>query len=518
MSNQTFDYIIVGAGTSGCVVASRLSETADLNVLLLEAGDSDEKPAFRNSTLPSFFSTWFTDADWKYLTEPETYLNGRQIPISQGKVMGGGGSINGMIHIRGSRHDYDYWNYLGNEGWSYEEVLPYFKKLEDYAGEASEYRGVGGPVHVVKHTNLTTAAQAFLQGAVEIGYNPPPTDFNGPEMVNRVGRYQFAHTPEGKRCNSVVAYILPGLERPNLTIKMKAQVTRLLLEGKRVVGVEYVQDGTVHQVRAEKEVIVSAGAFASPKLLMISGIGPADHLKSHDIEVVVDLPGVGQNLQDHTLVRMGYECQVPQAIPEVITEVGLFTHSRQGMEHSAPDLQLLFSTFLFSDDEEAQAQGGYYLGGNHFLCCPTLLRPQSTGEVTLRSNNPLDLARVRTNYMQCDIDIEVLLKGIGIVRQLMSSQAMAEIGPKELTPGPEITSREGLIQHIRDYCFTEWHPTSTCKMGRDVMAVVDPQLRVYGVEGLRVVDASIMPAIVSGNTNVPCLMIGEKAADMILQG
>ncbi|MFN7611467.1 MAG: GMC family oxidoreductase, partial [bacterium] len=367
----------------------------DTNLLLLEAGDTDDRPDFRNSALRSFFGTWYSDADWQYLSEKETYLGGRQIPITQGKVMGGGSSVNGMIHVRGSRHDYDYWNYLGNEGWSYEDVLPYFKKSEDYAGGVSEYHGVGGPIHVVDHTNLTTAAQAFLRGAVEIGYKTPPADFNGAEMVNRAGAYQFAHTKEGKRCNTVVGYILPILNRPNLTIKMKAQVTRLLFEGKRAVGVEYLQEGTPHQARAEREVLLSAGAFVSPKLLMLSGIGPADHLKSHGIDVLVELPGVGKNLQDHTLVRMGYECQVPQPAPEVITEVGFFTHSRGQMSNTAPDLQFLFSTFLFSD----QAEGGVFIGGTHFLCCPTLLRPMSTGEVTLRSNNPLDLARVRTNYM-----------------------------------------------------------------------------------------------------------------------
>ncbi|OYD96374.1 choline dehydrogenase [Nostoc sp. 'Peltigera membranacea cyanobiont' 210A] len=512
MSNQTFDYIIVGAGTTGCVIASRLSENPAINVLLLEAGDTDRKPAFRNSDLRSFFTdAWNTEADWQYVTEEEEYIGGRKLPISQGKVVGGGSSINGMIHVRGSRHDYDYWNYLGCEGWSYRQVLPYFKKMEDYAGGASEYHGVGGPIRIVDYTNPSPISQAFIEGAVELGFKSPPWDFNGAEQVGGVGMYQYAHTKDGKRCSASVAYLEPALNRPNLTLQTKAYVTRLLLEGTRVVGVEYLQEGIVHTVVVEREVILSAGPFVSPKLLMLAGIGPADHLKAHDIAVVVDLPGVGENLQDHVLLDIGYECKQEQPVPPVITEVGLFTHSRSGMEDTAPDLQFEFSPFMFGQQE-------LFIGGTHFNCVPTLLRPHSKGSVTLRSKNPMDLAIVRTNYMQFDIDMETLMRGIELSREIMSTPPFEKMGIKELSPGSQVKTKQQLRESIRQLCRTEWHPSCTCKMGRDPMAVVDPQLRVYGIEGLRVADASIMPAVVSGNTNAACLMIGEKAADMISQG
>lgn len=512
MSNQTFDYIVVGAGTTGCVIAGRLSENSAVTTLLLEAGDTDNKPVFRNSDLRSFFTgSWNTEADWQYFSVEEEYLGGRKLPISQGKVVGGGSSINGMIHVRGSRHDYDYWNYLGCEGWSYSQVLPYFKKLEDYAGGASEYHGVGGPIHIVDYTNPSPISQAFIEGAIELGFKSPPWDFNGAQQVGGVGLYQYAHTKDGKRCSASVAYLDPALHRPNLTLETKAYVTRLLLQGTRVVGVEYLLEGILHRVMAEREVILSGGAFVSPKLLMLAGIGPADHLKAHDIEVVQDLPGVGQNLQDHVLLDIGYECKQEQPVPPVITEVGLFTHSRSGMEDTAPDLQFEFSPFMFGEKE-------LFIGGNHFNCVPTLLRPQSTGSVTLRSKNPMDLAVIQTNYMQFDIDMETLIKGIELSREIMSTPPFEKIGIKEVSPGLQAKTKQQLRESVRRLCRTEWHPSSTCKMGRDAMAVVDPQLRVYGIEGLRVADASIMPAVVSGNTNAACLMIGEKAADMILQG
>jgi len=507
---QTFDYIVAGCGAGGCVVANRCSANPNITVLLLEAGGPDADPAIHRVDVPALFTTWRSDLDWGFSTEEEPGLNGRRMPIIQGRVKGGSTSVHGRIFIRGNRRDYDHWNYIGNEGWSFADVLPYFKKLEDYKGKPSEWHGVGGPLPVIDlpKDRRTQAAEAFVEAAVELGFQGN-WDFNGPQQEGGAGFVQTSTTPDFKRASASVAYIDPIMNRPNLTLQTGALTTRILFEGNRAVGIEYRQNGRTQQARASAEVIVSAGAMNSPKLLLLSGIGPAEHLRSHGIPVIVDLPGVGQNFHDHLLVRVCYSARKQQIVPMIISESSLFTSTREGMGAASPDLQFFFGGFLFPE-----------LGhqGPGFTLVPVLAQPQNIGSVSLRSNNPTDQPVIRANYLTSDTDLQVLIKGIKLGRELIHTHAFDGLRDQELIPGSQITSGQDLGEYIRDTCITDWHPSCTCKMGRDTMAVVDPQLRVYGVEGLRVVDASIMPRMVSGNLQTTIYMIGEKAADMILHG
>lgn len=512
MSHHEYDYVIVGSGTAGCIIANRLSANPDTRVLLLEAGDSDEGFAhIQLLDLGSLFAAWGPSTDWAFDTEPEAALNGRRMPVTQGKVFGGGSSVNGRIYLRGNRRDFDYWNYLGNEGWGYQDVLPYFKKSEDYIGTqgSSEYRGSGGPVTVQDQTNPSPSSQALVQAAIELCGAIGPVDLNGERQENASGFVQHATTREMRRASMVVAYIRPIMERPNFKVEINAFATGIMFEGNRAVGVEYVQNGQTHQVRANTEVILSAGPFGSPKLLMLSGVGPGDHLRSHNIPVRVDLPGVGQNLQDHLLARMSWTVQKEQLAPIMIAEATFFTYTRPGMSGASPNMQFLTSPFLFP--EVAQAGPG-------FTTVTCLEQPYSTGSVGLRSNNPLDPPAIQPNYLSSETDLEDLLFGIKLGRELTASSAYADIRGRELQPGPDVKTDEQIKEYIRNTCITEWHPSCTCKMGHDNMAVVDPQLRVYGTSNLRVVDASIMPRVVNANLMATVMMIGEKGADLILQG
>ncbi|NCR15930.1 MAG: choline dehydrogenase [Microcystis aeruginosa LL13-03] len=506
---KAFDYIIVGAGASGCVIANRLIENLNCHVLLLEAGELDNNPVIHNTDIQSMTSLWSGNTDWGYSTEEEPYLNNRKISIAQGKVLGGGTSVNAMMYIRGNRRDYDHWNFLGNEDWSYLDVLPYFKKSEDYEGGASEYRGGSGLLQVVNYANPSPVSQAFVAAAMELGYGGNGWDCNGEQQENGAFFYQSTRTQDNQRCSTAVAFIKPILKNSKFTVETKAFVTRILISGNKAVGVEYLQDGKVHQVKSESEIIISCGSFESPKLLMLSGIGPSEHLQSHQITVAVDLPGVGQNLQDHLLLGVGYECKQEQPLSNLLSEAGLFIWTRSGISAASPDLQFFFGPVQFVEPE-------YRIDGPGFTFAPIVVQPQSRGTVSLRSNNPQDLAVIRANYLECPTDINVLIKGIELARALVNTSTFNEFRGRELAPGSSVTSHSDLTEYIRQVSSTVWHPVGTCKMGRDRYAVVNPQLQVYGVEGLRVADASIMPTITSGNTNAPTIMIGEKAADMII--
>lgn len=510
MQNR-FDYIVIGAGSSGCVIANRLSEDQNIRVLLLEAGGPDTKPEIFDSS--NFVQLWGSDVDWKYQTEPEAQLAGRRLAWPRGKVLGGSSAINALLYVRGNKRDYDGWAALGNEGWSYNDVLLYFKKSENYDLGESAYHGVGGPLNVKQKvaSESAPAELAFIQACTEYGFKGP-VDFSGEQQENACGFHQITVNPDGKRCSAATAFLNPIRHRSNLTIQTHAQVTRLLIENGRAVGVSYVQDGQPQQAFADGEVILSTGAIDSPRLLMISGIGAADTLQAHGIDVVLDLPGVGQNLQDHLLVGVAFFSKRPWMDGNTILgETGLFTYIHPETTATGPDLQYHFRHDFHLAPGEVVGE----MDGRGFTFAPTLVKPQSRGCITLSSADPFAPARIFANYLSEEADFKVLVEGIKLARELVKMPAFDSFRDEEVGPGSTATTDDDLRAYISRYASTLFHPVGTCKMGHDDMAVVDAHLRVHGIDGLRVADGSIMPQVVSGNTHAACVMIGEKAADLI---
>jgi choline dehydrogenase len=519
---KSYDYIIVGAGSAGCVLAARLTEDPHVRVLLLEAG-APTTP--RESQIPAAFSKLYkTAVDWNYSTEPEPHLNGRRLYWPRGKMLGGSSAINAMIYVRGNALDYDHWKGLGNPGWGFSDVLPYFKKSEYQTRGASAYHGASGPLNVMDLRYVNTLTRAFLSAAGELGIQNNP-DFNA-ENQDGVGLYQVTQR-NGKRHGAAEAYLHSAQKRANLSVLTRAHATKVRIEKGRAAGVAYVRNGVSEEARADGETILSGGTINSPQLLLLSGIGPADEIKKAGMQPAHDLPGVGKNLQDHVMVSVGYLCTKPvslasaESMPNLlkyflfkrgplvsnVAEAGIFLRTRSDLVE--PDLQLLFGPAYYVNHGLSPRKEHCFGFG------PTLITPESRGEISLLSTNPLDAPAIRPNYLSTELDMQVVIHGVRLSRQLARSKAFEAYRGDELHPGTNAQTNAEIAEFVRREAETLYHPVGTCKMGNDSMAVVDARLRVRGIEKLRVVDASIMPRIIAGNTNAPTIMIAEKAADMI---
>jgi choline dehydrogenase len=529
---QAFDYVIAGGGSAGCVLAARLSEDASLRVCLLEAGDADRHLWLK---IPLKFRDFMTSLQfsWGYFSEPEPHLKNRKIYLPRGKVLGGSSSINGMIYCRCHPADFDHWRQLGLTGWSYADVLPYFRRSEGFPEGNSPYHGTGGPLTVSRGDHQSFAHRSYMEAGRAAGF--PVTDDHNGAMQDGFGPADFT-IRNGRRASVSQTFLREAMARPNLTVITGAHASRILFENRRAVGIEYMRAGKRESVRAEREVVISGGSYNSPQMLMLSGIGPADHLAQHGIDVLQDAPDVGRNLQEHVHVGLGYNSKAMESYaqefradriavnamrwmlfktgPMATLPVACVAYIRTRPELSAPDIELILNRI----NPESQiwfpgfrkAKGGF-LGSR-----VVLLHPESRGNVTLRSNDPMDRPVILHNHLSAQNDVDTLRRALRRTREVYAAEPLRGLVQDELFPGAAVRGDAELEDYIRSTANILYHPTSTCRMGTDTRAVVDGELRVNGVEGLRVVDASVMPTVPGGHTNVPTIMIAEKAADMIL--
>jgi choline dehydrogenase len=526
----SFDYIIVGAGSAGCVLANRLTASGRHRVLLLEAGPADRNPWIH---VPIGYAKLFSNAkvNWLYQTEPEPELNNRRIIQPRGKVLGGSSSINGLVYIRGQKEDFDIWRQLGNVGWSWDDVLPYFKKAESQQRGADELHGGDGPLSVSDQSEPHELCEAFIKAGEQVGI-PRNDDFNGANQEG-IGYFQMT-SRKGLRCSTAVGYLRPARKRPNLTVVTEAMTSRIRFDGDAAAGVVFSRNGETLVARTDGEVILASGAINSPQLLQLSGVGPSVLLNGFGIDIVRDMPAVGAHLQDHFQTRMVFRCtkkitindimvsplrQVRMGLKYALQRKGPLTVSagyagaflRTDPRLATPDVQVHFLNF------STNKMGEKLHPFSAFTASICQLRPESRGTVTIKSADPGAAPAIRVNYLATENDRRTMVAGMRMLRQISQAPAMADLISSELEPGPQCQSDADWLAFIRERGGTIYHPTCTCKMGDAADSVVDARLRVHGLRRLRVVDGSVMPNVVSGNTNAAIIMIAEKGADMILQ-